>query len=668
MCLGLSAQLAFAIVATAALVACSGHDDDESAVCTDGQNQACVCPDGTTGQTTCDEGVFGACGCPDQDNAGDVGQACTPQSSGECRFACLELSDGTGVCIDECGAGSGITCPAPFRCDQRVDGSGEPISVCLPTSSCGALTFQGECSGSVLRFCDTEGPVELDCAQIAGADGSPLTCGFVNQDLGNDCVPGGFTGGCGMETPAGRCDGNAVVQCESVESGRVVRIECPAGQECGIGPEGQAECRMPGSAGCGTVTFQGFCEGDTLVYCNLNETEVERVDCAANNRVCGFVNDEIGYNCVEPPPIGGSQTATGRFLFEKRPLTRSGLGAAVQAPVRQALVQVRRDSDNAILASGTTDNEGRFAIGYEAATDVYVAVFTVVSNNAYDIAVRDCPRNDCGGIGNVYAVRSRAFSPTNPPGLDGIVVPQSSGAGAFNIFDVFVSGFDFAQATFGRKPPAVTAQWAPGSNTACNTSCFVPSRQTVYVLGTSNDTDEYDDPVLGHEFGHFLERNFSRSDSPGGFHDGSPTDPRLAWGEGYGTYVGSEIFGSSLYLDSRGSGVSVTDISNTRARANPNDGRGQTQLMSEYVVSEILWKLSKGGPSNVAFGRAPIFDVLGGYFPSANLVDRGVSGVDLVDFLDGWFCRGHGNRSQVRSLVTDELGFPYDYAGPDRCP
>ena len=38
------------------------------------------------------------------------------------------------------------------------------------------------------------------------------------------------------------------------------------------------------------------------------------------------------------------------------------------------------------------------------------------------------------------------------------------GAGAFNIFDVFVTGFDFAIENLGRRPPPLTALWREGSN------------------------------------------------------------------------------------------------------------------------------------------------------------------------------------------------------------
>ena len=91
------------------------------------------------------------------------------------------------------------------------------------------------------------------------------------------------------------------------------------------------------------------------------------------------------------------------------------------------------------------------------------------------------------------------------------------------------------------------------------------------------------------------------------------------------------------------------------------------QLLGEYLVCEILWKISRGPDGSDGKGDAPIFDVLGNYFPSDGMVDRGVEGVDLVDFLDGWFCRGHGDQPYIENIVNTIAGFPYDFDGPSSC-
>ena len=48
-------------------------------------------------------------------------------------------------------------------------------------------------------------------------------------------------------------------------------------------------------------------------------------------------------------------------------------------------------------------------------------------------------------------------------------------------------------------------------------------------------------------------------------------------------------------------------------------------------------------------------------------VDRGATGVDLVDMLDGLMCRGHANTIQIDKIINHAMGFGYDYAGPESC-
>ena len=223
----------------------------------------------------------------------------------------------------------------------------------------------------------------------------------------------------------------------------------------------------------------------------------------------------------------------------------------------------------------------------------------------------------------------------------------------------------------GRTPPAVTVEWLAGSGTAGGTSYFSGFDGKIYVLGGDDDTDEYDTPVLLHEYGHYLEYYLSRSDSPGGDHDGSKTDPRLAWGEGYGTYVGCAIGDSPIYVDTTAAGVSVTDarIAGDDYLADLDARQGDRQLMSEYLILQILWAISQGRDDLPGLGHAPTFDVLANYFTSFDEppAGRGVDGVELVDFLDGWFCRQHGERPLIELVIGDMAQFPYDYAGPENC-
>lgn len=547
----------------------------------------------------------------------EVGIACSVGTDCAGELVC-DRSFPSGACTLPCGDG----CPDGSAC---VAWGGSDL--CLPA-----------CTG------------DADCR-----DG--WTCS------GGACVPQPTTqDGCGDVTPNGHCEGNTLVYCESLDTGVVRRVDCPTDQECTVGTDGLAECVVPGTTGCGTVSYQGYCDGDLAVWCQ--DAQLAERDCAAEGKTCGYVDEQVGFYCVEPATTGASRVR-GTLSFAKREVTTSGLGGSSYAPVRHAVVQVRQVADDQVVAATSLSATGAFDISYQATGDVYLVFLTMASDDRYALSVRDCPTGGCTDA-RVYGIKSANLTPAADTDLGDLAVDDADLAGAFNILDLFVKGFDFAWENMRTKPPALTAQWAPGSDTYCSgASCFDPRSNAIYILGTSSDSDQWDDAVLAHEFGHFLESAYSRSDSPGGYHDGSPTDPRLAWGEGYGTWVGSTIAGSSVYIDTTAAGTMVIDISDTGMLANPNGGLRQD--LSEFTVSELLWHLAEGGPTT-PLGTEPIFDVMGLYFPTSRFVDRGVSGVDLVDLLDGWFCRGHGSQSTVRAVVNDRMGFPYDYAGPSSCP
>ena len=253
-------------------------------------------------------------------------------------------------------------------------------------------------------------------------------------------------------------------------------------------------------------------------------------------------------------------------------------------------------------------------------------------------------------------------------------------------------------------------QWAYRSDTPLSTSYRDRGNNQLYISSKQEDPDEYDDSVLGHEIGHFLEHEFSHSDSPGGDHDGSPTDPRLAWSEGYGTFMGSAIFNDSRYIDTKSTGSSEKDLSvtfdplpvdNSCLYAFNNtcddgyfgadfDGfclygadtadcgqrytipyadqylvkysSGINQNISENIVASILWNLANGSSLHTATDNKPIFDVLSNYFVlnNFNLYDVGVIGVDLADFIKGFQCVQHPELTADLYTLVSLYHWPID--------
>ena len=137
----------------------------------------------------------------------------------------------------------------------------------------------------------------------------------------------------------------------------------------------------------------------------------------------------------------------------------------------------------------------------------------------------------------------------------------------------------------------------------------------IFLLGAENsDTEEYDRHVIAHEWGHYLEAQFSRSDSIGGPHTtGDQLDMRVAFGEGWGNALSAMVTGDSVYRDTLAAG---------QGQGFDFDVEGETRVnpgwYSEFSVQEILYDIfdaaqdlqqGTGVTDEVNLGFAPIFDV-----------------------------------------------------------
>jgi len=72
---------------------------------------------------------------------------------------------------------------------------------------CGGLTYEGRCDGSVVQWCEGDQVLSYDCAY----DGQ--TCGWVDSQAGYFCVQAGDSG-CGSIDWNGQCDGTVVKWCQ----------------------------------------------------------------------------------------------------------------------------------------------------------------------------------------------------------------------------------------------------------------------------------------------------------------------------------------------------------------------------------------------------------------------------------------------------------------------
>ncbi len=132
----------------------------------------------------------------------------------------------------------------------------------------------------------------------------------------------------------------------------------------------------------------------------------------------------------------------------------------------------------------------------------------------------------------------------------------------------------------------------------------------LWILGDANsDTDEYDDHIIIHEWGHFFEDKFSRSDSIGGPHSaGDALDIRVAFGEGWGNALSAIATDNPIYFDTAGHNQATgwsMDIENA-SPSNPG-------WFSEASIQRILYDLydsNDDSGDNIDLGFTPIFNVM----------------------------------------------------------
>ncbi|MFT7624712.1 MAG: MYXO-CTERM domain-containing protein, partial [Myxococcota bacterium] len=201
----------------------------------------------------------------------DDGDGCTTNDTcagGTCAGAPAVCSDGNPCTTD--------TCDPLFGCISVADGAGcedgNPCTDdnCTPSSGCTNTHNQANCNdGDSCTTSDT--CVAGVCASTA------MDC-----DDNNPCTEDA-------------CDG--ALGC--------INTDMVDGADCGAGVCDGGECIGGCGHSCGDVPEHGVCDGDSLVICT--EGEVNTVDCAALNRVCGWEDEALSgtgaFDCIPPEEV-----------------------------------------------------------------------------------------------------------------------------------------------------------------------------------------------------------------------------------------------------------------------------------------------------------------------------------------------------------------------------
>lgn len=328
--------------------------------------------------------------------------------------------------------------------------------------------------------------------------------------------------------------------------------------------------------------------------------------------------------CSTVYSVSDPTTITGTAKYYYRTLSNFGLTTPTTTPpgIPYAEIEVT-NSAGAIVQCGTTDELGGISLQIPRVADTYtLTVYSRADNAFVKVSVlEDIYSNQPYSISSIFTITTET---TKNIGTFYAYARSAESAkiegGAFNIYnDIYLANKYIRTAINDTSfvAPKVTVYWKAGFNPYSYfnypdnlLSFYSPGESKLYILGgyngdvLSSDTDHFDNSVILHEYGHFLEDNYAKSESPGGSHNGNALiDPRLAWSEGWANFIQAAVQSSNFYIDTIGvyndpqetgenGGIAIkVDLSATAATASfdavSSAGEGTFREMS---ISRTLFK------------------------------------------------------------------------------
>ena len=370
-------------------------------------------------------------------------------------------------------------------------------------------------------------------------------------------------------------------------------------------------------------------------------------------------------------------TISGKAEFEFVPFIGGGLNYASQEmrPIRGATIQLISAGTNDVIDSTTLDDNGDFVLVSPVSTSVFLRIRAELKRTgapAWDVEVRDNTSQTSQPLDArpLYVLDGAAFDSGIGPqvvniqaesGWTGTSYGATRAAAPFSVLDTIYNGI---QLVISVDPDAVFAPldafWSVNNtpsagpagqnieNGEIGTSFYNGGIDSLFLLGDEGtDTEEYDTHVVAHEWGHYFEDNFSRSDSTGGSHSLSQRlDPRLAFGEGFGNAVSAMIMGSSVYFDTQGSQQSSGFSFSLETNGETSQTRG---WYNERSVQAILYDIFDSDNDNgdaVSLGFGAIYDVLVG--PQAS----GTPFTTIYPFIEALRANNPAQTSQIDDLLA----------------
>ena len=315
-------------------------------------------------------------------------------------------------------------------------------------------------------------------------------------------------------------------------------------------------------------------------------------------------------------------TLSGLVTYDFVPHTAAGLdyAKAESRPGRGLFIELL-DENNVVLATTSTNGNGEYSVNAPSNKRVKIRVkaqLLKTESPSWNFKVTDNTSNNglYSMVGSlVVADESTVIRNLHAPsGWTGTGYTETRVAAPFAILDTIYTGIERLISTGDTSNfPPLELRWSiknkPAGDNLENgeigTSFF--NGDAIYILGdANNDTDEYDQHVILHEWGHYIESSFSRSDNIGGDHGFEDRlDIRVAMSEGFANAFSAMMLEDSVYRDSSGD-QQRDNYTNDVSRKN-HQYRG---WYSEASVQSVIYNFYASDSNKTARNFTDIFQVI----------------------------------------------------------
>ena len=330
-----------------------------------------------------------------------------------------------------------------------------------------------------------------------------------------------------------------------------------------------------------------------------------------------------------PVAVGEGSKIIGTITYDRVPSKIGAYGDVkldydnIQAKTAKYVLVKALNENNQMLSETTTNEKGEYVLYVPKNTDVKIRVYArMFKKDVWNVSVVDNTNlkaqyvieGSLSNSGDGTTQRDlRAAS-----GWDGQSYSAPRDAAPFAILDSINTIMQkVVQANPDIVFPDLLVNWSPNNVAAGGDQSLgqivttnYDGNNNLWILGDANsDTDEYDDHIIIHEWSHFFEDKFSRSDSIGGPHSaGDSLDIRVAFGEGFANAMSAIATDNPVYFDTSGPNQSTGWFMNIENETPENPG-----WFSEASIQRIFYDLydsHNDGSDNLSLGFKPLFKAM----------------------------------------------------------